>query len=152
MNKIWMKKLIVTDPVRIWSDLTSGTSDEKRECMGYDSKRLNSLDQSSTDWVPLYRWIKKFDYKMCCENWHVCLFVDNFSTHTISFKLTNIQLKFFKPNMTLFVQPCNAGIICCFKALYHHNFCACALNLNEAGECDIYKINLLEGMLMAHTT
>jgi len=33
-----MKKLIVTDPVWIWSDLTSGTSDEKRECMGYDSE------------------------------------------------------------------------------------------------------------------
>jgi len=35
-----MKKLIVMDPVRICGlDLTSGTSDEKRECMGYD--RLN---------------------------------------------------------------------------------------------------------------
>jgi hypothetical protein len=32
-----MKKLIVMDPVRICgSDLTSGTLDEKRECMGYD--------------------------------------------------------------------------------------------------------------------
>jgi hypothetical protein len=35
-----MKKLIVMDPVWICgSDLTSGTLDEKRECMGYD--RLN---------------------------------------------------------------------------------------------------------------
>jgi hypothetical protein len=32
-----MKKLIVMDLVWIWSDLTSRTSDEKRECMGYDS-------------------------------------------------------------------------------------------------------------------
>jgi hypothetical protein len=33
-----MKKLIVMDPVRICgSDLTSGTLDEKRKCMGYDS-------------------------------------------------------------------------------------------------------------------
>jgi len=33
-----MKKLIAMDPVRICgSDLTSGTSDEKCECMGYDS-------------------------------------------------------------------------------------------------------------------
>jgi hypothetical protein len=34
-----MKKLIVTDPVWICgSDLTSGTSDEKRECMGCDTQ------------------------------------------------------------------------------------------------------------------
>jgi hypothetical protein len=33
-----MKKLIVMDPVQICgSDLTSGTLDEKRECMGYDT-------------------------------------------------------------------------------------------------------------------
>jgi len=33
-----MKKLIATDLVWICgSDLASGTSDEKRECMGYDS-------------------------------------------------------------------------------------------------------------------
>jgi len=33
-----MKKLIVMDLVRICgSDLTSGTSDEKCECMGYDN-------------------------------------------------------------------------------------------------------------------
>jgi len=36
-----MKKLIVTDPVWICgSDLTSGTSDEKCKCMGYDSTAL----------------------------------------------------------------------------------------------------------------
>jgi hypothetical protein len=35
-----MKKLIITDPVRICgSDLASGTLDEKRKCMGYDIKR-----------------------------------------------------------------------------------------------------------------
>jgi hypothetical protein len=32
-----MNKLIMTDPVRICGlDLVSGTSDEKRKCMGYD--------------------------------------------------------------------------------------------------------------------
>jgi len=40
-----MKKLIATDPVRICGlDLTSGTSDEKRECMGYD-KAVQSVMQ-----------------------------------------------------------------------------------------------------------
>jgi len=40
-----MKKLIVTDPVRICgSDLTSGTSDEKRECMGYDTESKSGVN------------------------------------------------------------------------------------------------------------
>jgi hypothetical protein len=53
--------------------------------------------------------------------------------------------------MSLFVQPCDAGIIHCFKALYCRNFCVRALDLDKAGEHNIYKINHLEGMLMAHT-
>jgi hypothetical protein len=43
-----MKKLIVMDPVRICgSDLTSGTSDEKRECMGYDNDPILSFSHFS---------------------------------------------------------------------------------------------------------
>jgi hypothetical protein len=40
-----MKKLIATDPVWICgSDLTSGTSNEKRECMGYDKYSKKGSD------------------------------------------------------------------------------------------------------------
>jgi hypothetical protein len=98
----------------------------------------------------MYRWVKKFDHKMRSESRHVCLLVDNFSAHVaISYEPTNIQLKFFEPNLTSFVQPCDAGIIRCFKALYCRNFCTRAIDLNEAGEHNIYKNNLLEGMMMA---
>jgi hypothetical protein len=97
----------------------------------------------------MYRWVKKFDYKMRCESRHVCLFVDNFSGHTIPYEPTNVRLEFFEPNMTSFVQPCDAGIIRCFKALYRRNFCARAVDLDEAGERDIYKNDLLEAMMMA---
>ncbi|KIK82767.1 hypothetical protein PAXRUDRAFT_77147, partial [Paxillus rubicundulus Ve08.2h10] len=55
---------------------------------------------------------------------------------------------FFKPNMTSFIQPCDVGIIRCFKAQYCCSFCARALDLDEAGEQEIYKINLLDGMTM----
>jgi hypothetical protein len=51
--------------------------------------------------------------------------------------------------MTSFVQPLDAGIIRCFKAHYRRAFCERAIELDEAGEDNIYKINLLEGMLMA---
>ncbi|EGO20529.1 hypothetical protein SERLADRAFT_441874 [Serpula lacrymans var. lacrymans S7.9] len=54
-----------------------------------------------------------------------------------------------KANMTSFVQPCDEGIIRCFKAGYRKTYCAKALNLDEAGKRDIYSINLLKGVLMA---
>lgn len=65
------------------------------------------------------------------------------------YKPTNIQLKMFKPNMTSFIQPLDAGVICCFKAHYQRAFCLRAIELDKVGEDDIYKINLLEVMLMA---
>jgi len=83
------------------------------------------------------------------ENRHIILLVDNFSGHTISYEPTNIDLERFAPNMTPFVQPCDAGIIRTFKALYRKNFNQHALNQDEAGEQEIYKINLLQALSMA---
>jgi len=51
--------------------------------------------------------------------------------------------------MTPFVQPLDAGIIRCFKAHYHKQMCLRAIELDDAGEDDIYKLNLREVMLMA---
>lgn len=51
--------------------------------------------------------------------------------------------------MTSFVQPLDAGIIRTFKAHYRRKFCLRAIELDEAGEDDIYKINLREVMLLA---
>jgi len=51
--------------------------------------------------------------------------------------------------MTSFIQPCDAGIICCFKALYCWNFCAHTVDLDAVGKRNIYKLTLLEGMTMA---
>jgi len=71
------------------------------------------------------------------EQRNICLYVDNFSGHKITYQPSNISLEFFEPNMTSFVQPCDAGIICCFKALYHGNFCSQAIDLDATGERDI---------------
>ena len=51
------------------------------------------------------------------------------------------------PNMTPFVQPLDAGIICCFKAHHCSLFCQCALELNTIGEEDVFKINICEAIL-----
>ncbi|KAF9222852.1 hypothetical protein BS17DRAFT_767602 [Gyrodon lividus] len=37
----------------------------------------------------------------------------------------------------------------CFKALYYKNFCQRAIDLDEASKQEIYKLNILEGMMMA---
>jgi hypothetical protein len=83
------------------------------------------------------------------ENRHIILLVENFAGHFISYKPTNVRLEFFEPNMTPFVQPCDTGIIWCFKALYRGNFSKRVIDLDEAGECEIYKTDLLEAMVMA---
>ena len=96
-----------------------------------------------------HRWVKMFDLKMRERKRHVCLLVNNFSAHDLAFEPTNVTIHFFAPNLTSFIQPLDAGIIRCFKAHYQQSFCHWAINLDDAGERDIYNINLLEGMLMA---
>jgi hypothetical protein len=81
---------------------------------------------------------------------HVVMLIDNFSGHNISYHPTNIHLEFFAPNLTSFVQPCDAGIIRCFKAYYRQSFCLRAIKKDEAGAQDIYEINLREAMMMAN--
>jgi hypothetical protein len=58
-------------------------------------------------------------------------------------------MEFFAPNMTAFIQPLDAGIICCFKAHYCALFCQCTLDLDTIGEENIFKINICKAMLMA---
>jgi DDE superfamily endonuclease len=61
----------------------------------------------------------------------------------------NIQIEFSKPNLTPFVQPLGTGIIRCFKAHYRKAMCIRAIELDDAGVQEIYKLNILEGMKMA---
>src|ERR1700719_3279244 len=86
---------------------------------------------------------------MCSQNRTIGLLIDNCSGHVIAYELTTIQMEFFEPNLTAYVQPLDTGIIRCFKAHYQNVFCLQALDLNDAGEADIYKMNLLEAMLIA---
>ncbi|CAF1038190.1 unnamed protein product, partial [Brachionus calyciflorus] len=50
----------------------------------------------------------------------VCLIVDNSSSHK-HVELSNVVVKFFAPNMTSSLQPCDAGIIYSFKSNYKKN-------------------------------
>ncbi|KIJ26625.1 hypothetical protein M422DRAFT_191970, partial [Sphaerobolus stellatus SS14] len=95
-------------------------------------------------------WVKNIDRRFCDQRRSICMLIDNFSGHSISYVPTNIQLIFFEPNLTSFVQPCDAGIICCFKAHYRRSFCLQAIEKDDAGSQDIYKINLREAMMMVN--
>lgn len=94
-------------------------------------------------------WLKEVDQHFRSKQQHVALTLDNFPGHMIAYQPTNIELIYFEPNLTPYVQPLDAGIIRCFKAHYRKAFCARAIDMDDAGEEDIYKINLLEVMLMA---
>jgi hypothetical protein len=94
-------------------------------------------------------WVQWLDLKMHAQGRNVALTIDNFSGHSIDYQPHNIELIYFDPNMTPFIQPLDAGIIRCFKAHYQQAFCLHAIDMDEAGEADIYKLNLLEGMYIA---
>ena len=94
-------------------------------------------------------WLKKFDLRMKREKQKICLLVNNFPGHcAVAYEPSNVRVKFFTPNMTPYVQPCDAGIIKCHKALYCNLVCLRAVDRDEAGEADIFKLNILEAMLM----
>jgi hypothetical protein len=96
-----------------------------------------------------WRWIHNFDQKMRQQNRKVCLHLDNFSGHYIDYEPENIELVYFAPNLTLWVQPLDAGIIHWFKAHYRQHFCKNALEWDELGEENIYKVDLLTILQMA---
>ena len=83
------------------------------------------------------------------QNHHVCLVLDNFSGHYIDYEPMNVKMVYFAPNLTPWVQPLDAGIICCFKAHYCRRFCGNALKRDDLGEADIYNIDLLQVLQMA---
>ena len=60
-----------------------------------------------------------------------------------------MEINFFEPNLTSFIQPLDAGIIRCFKAHYRKHFCQHAIDLDAARIHDIYSIDLKEGMELA---
>ena len=68
--------------------------------------------------LTMNRLIKLIDIKMRSQNWHICLTLDNFSAHYVSYEPQIIWLVFFEPNLTSFVQPLDARIIHFFKAHY----------------------------------
>ena len=90
-----------------------------------------------------------FDGMMRAQKRNVCLHLNNFSGHYISYEPTNIKLIYFEPNLMAWVQLLHTGIIRCFKAHYRQQFCKEALKQDASGEADIYSFDLLDTLHMA---
>ena len=65
-------------------------------------------------------WLKDLNKDMRRQKRNVLLLVDNCSAHPPSSadSLTNVRLKFFPPNTTSIIQPCDQGIIRNLKSYY----------------------------------
>jgi hypothetical protein len=96
-----------------------------------------------------FRWIIQWDIELRLKNHQIALTLDNFTGHSIQYQPKCITLIYFGPGLTSHVQPLDAGIIRCFKAHYQRQFCLRAIEQDNAEEEDIYKINLLDAMMMA---
>lgn len=94
-------------------------------------------------------WVRNLDLEMQRQGRKILLLMDNFSAHYIEYEPKNVQLEYLSPNLTSHVQPLDAGIIRTFKALYKRETCIRAVELEEAGVEDIWKINILEAIMQA---
>src|SRR5258706_9651869 len=91
--------------------------------------------------------LEELDARMKKTNWKILLLLDNFSGHKWrKEKIMNIKVLFFNPNLTPFVQPADAGIICCLKAIFCKLILHHSLEHEDAEEEDIFAINQLEAM------
>ncbi len=80
------------------------------------------------------------------QHCHVSLTADNFSGHFVDYKSRHIDVNYFEPNLMSHCQPLDSGIICCVKARYRDKLAIRALDLDDTGEEDIFKIDLLSSM------
>ena len=63
--------------------------------------------------------LEELNARMKQMNQKILLLLDNFSGHKWHKEMiTNIKVLFFSPNLMPFIQPANAGIIHCLKAIF----------------------------------
>ena len=91
--------------------------------------------------------LEELNAKMKQSNRKILLLIDNFSRHKWRKEnIMNITVLFFSPNLMPFVQPADAGIICCLKAIFCKLILCRLLDREDAHEDDIFAIDQLEVM------
>ena len=91
--------------------------------------------------------MEELDARMKQTNRKILLLLDNFSSHKWRKEaITNIKVVFFSANLTPFVQPADAGIIRCLKAIFRRLILCRSLDREEEEEEEVFAINQLEAM------
>ena len=97
------------------------------------------------------KWLLDWNAELLQMHRKVLLFVDNFAGHKVEVIPSNIQLEFLAPNLTAFIQPCDAGIIRAFKGIYRRKVVMRSIDklFRLEIEKDIFKIDQLTAMNLA---
>ena len=91
--------------------------------------------------------LEELDARMKRMNQKILLLLDNFSGHKWHKEnITNIEILFFSLNLMPFVQPADAGIIHCLKAIFCKLILCRSLDCEDACKDNIFAINQLEAM------
>lgn len=104
-------------------------------------------DSTKKAWITgdlFKKWLKTLDRKFEREGRDICLILDNCSAHCGIFGLKAIKLEFFPPNTTSKLQPCDQGIIKCFKSYYRRELLLRAISSYDEGKS--FSINLLDAL------
>lgn len=81
---------------------------------------------------------------------YILLLCDNAPLHRRdSAKYPHIRVEFLAPNLTAWIQPIDIGIIAAFKEHYKRLFTRYAIERDDKGIPNIYKIEQLDAMPLA---
>ncbi|KAI1000312.1 hypothetical protein K3495_g7883, partial [Podosphaera aphanis] len=92
-------------------------------------------------------WLLTLDTQMKQANRHILVLMDNAPSHILGdLEVTNVKIVPLPPNTTSKIQPMDAGIISSFKRRYRRYQLQAAIDLDEQGATDIYKVDQLTAM------
>ncbi len=101
----------------------NGKSKNPKTFRGQDMSKLKvKYKNSAKAWMtnPIFnQYLKELDEYFKKKRCKIVLFLDNAPVHIVdeATNLTNVELHYFSPNLTLVLQPLDAGIIQSLKAL-----------------------------------
>lgn len=118
------------------------------------TSRQLGFDYNNKAWmtsVLFFGWLQRFSGYVTRTDPHrkVLRLIDNCSSHGCPDSLPvleNLEILFLPPNTTSKLKPMDAGIIVSLKARYLKSQYERALDLIDAGEKNIYKLDQLTGM------
>ncbi|OQR90439.1 hypothetical protein THRCLA_09341 [Thraustotheca clavata] len=93
------------------------------------------------------QWLRDLNARMQFAQRSILLLIDNAPSHIIAgLELSNIRLIVFPHTMGTKAQPMHCGITTAFKCRYRMKHLAHAIDRNEEGAPDIYRVTQLQAM------